>query len=350
MGTSFDDATIHQIVETAIQHPQFLLLKSQQRGEEEPSLEEKRSVLENLLKRDRALFLEKYGKFLDEASLRQFERFKDDYEVSWHLNQLLPKLQNAEKYQKATEHQKRNRRFRYMQQHLLNTDFFSNENMRLRSPALYHALIGKYQGVEEFEENLPLSEKLLKNIDYSESERRRREEEAQDNEYDSDSEVCDHNQKLNTDNKSNEKKQNSVTTDENQMKVTYTQDNGSYSRKSSSDAENTTASMASDTVRVPTRHFGELREQNHCSNDKEKLRFLELFTKFITNNQKDEVKKTKGDDDNSRDSKCGEDETNTREPHPQLSEEEKKERANTLLELMKQKFINGEDSEFFDYR
>lgn len=60
----------------------------------------------------------------------------DDYEIHWHLNQLLPKFQNKENYQKTTEHQKRNRRFRYMQQHLLNTDFFSPENMRLRSPAV----------------------------------------------------------------------------------------------------------------------------------------------------------------------------------------------------------------------
>jgi hypothetical protein len=57
MDTNFDDDTIQQIVRTAIQHPQFILLKSQQRGEEEPSFEEKQRVLESLLRRDKALFL-----------------------------------------------------------------------------------------------------------------------------------------------------------------------------------------------------------------------------------------------------------------------------------------------------
>jgi hypothetical protein len=35
---------------------------------------------------------------------------------------------------------------------------------------------------------------------------------------------------------------------------------------------------------------------------------------------------------------------------PTISEEERAERAHTLLEIMKQKFINGDDAEFFDYR
>jgi hypothetical protein len=48
---------IQQIVQTAIEHPGFYLLKSQQRGEEEPTREEKQRVLENLLRRDKALFL-----------------------------------------------------------------------------------------------------------------------------------------------------------------------------------------------------------------------------------------------------------------------------------------------------
>lgn len=55
----------------------------------------------------------------------------DNYEVEWYVNNLQQKLDPAIK--KEQEQVRRNRRYIYLAQ-LLKTDYFSEENMRLREP------------------------------------------------------------------------------------------------------------------------------------------------------------------------------------------------------------------------
>jgi len=57
--------------------------------------------------------------------------FLDNYEVDWYVANLQQKLDPAVK--KEQEQVRRNRRYTYLAQ-LLKTDYFSEENMRLREP------------------------------------------------------------------------------------------------------------------------------------------------------------------------------------------------------------------------
>lgn len=152
---------------------------------------------------------------------------------------------------------------------------------------LYHMLVGKYQEVEEFEENLPLSEKLLKNMDYSESERRRLEEEAQYKDSDSESELNtdDHSTETKPTQTQNEQEQNNKVNEdqintkspfENQSDKKQPEDHMEINRENN----NRTNSNENNNGKERTVHFGELHEDK--DKIQAKLQVLELLTKFIT--------------------------------------------------------------------
>jgi hypothetical protein len=125
-----DTIVIDSVVRNAMSHPRFQL-RSMQRDEFEPTEEEKYNTLKSLLDKDPAIFLERYGVYLGGKSLLEFKRINNNYEVEWYVNNLQQKLDPAIK--KEQEQVRRNRRYIYLAQ-LLKTDYFSEENMRLREP------------------------------------------------------------------------------------------------------------------------------------------------------------------------------------------------------------------------
>lgn len=105
------------------------------------TLSEKQSILNELLTRDIALFLERFGRNLDDETIQLFEPLRGDYEVNYWINQLKMNLKNNNK-NKSQRIVVQNRRFEKMQQLEKEGEYFSIEEMKNRNPTLYAAYIG----------------------------------------------------------------------------------------------------------------------------------------------------------------------------------------------------------------
>ncbi|KAH9331009.1 hypothetical protein KI387_003117 [Taxus chinensis] len=103
------------------------------------------ALLNDLLSRDAAIFLERYGSKLKVEELQEFEVLKDDYEISWHLKHiksfLVPTKEESRLHAVATK----NRRLAYMNRLIDDGQYFSEDAMRSRAPFLHHEYVGKYQ-------------------------------------------------------------------------------------------------------------------------------------------------------------------------------------------------------------
>lgn len=84
-------------------------------------------------------FVERYGPLLSEQDLLLFssyDQYRNDYETNWYLEQNLKKHK--------TKVVDKNRRYQALRKLISDTDYFSLENMRLRSPELYQQVYGMY--------------------------------------------------------------------------------------------------------------------------------------------------------------------------------------------------------------
>ncbi|KAJ7539334.1 hypothetical protein O6H91_11G087400 [Diphasiastrum complanatum] len=106
---------------------------------------EKKSHLVALLRRDAAIFLERYGQILNSSELQEFEVLQDDYEVSWHLKQLKTTFYPTVQEQKSRTATVKNRRLAYMDRLVQDGQYFSEDSMRMRSPLLHHEYVGQFQ-------------------------------------------------------------------------------------------------------------------------------------------------------------------------------------------------------------
>ncbi|KAL2548015.1 hypothetical protein Fot_09545 [Forsythia ovata] len=75
---------------------------------------QRKSLLLDLLSRDVAVFLERYGSKLSLEELKEFDVLKDDYEINWHLNRLRSVISPTEEEKKTKSAKIRNRRLAYM--------------------------------------------------------------------------------------------------------------------------------------------------------------------------------------------------------------------------------------------
>jgi hypothetical protein len=145
----------------------------------EASLEDQLNYAHDVLRRDGGLFLEKWGKYLDEEYLVHFEDMRKDYYVNFYL----------EKYQQnVTQLSKhiRNRRYAYMQQLIKEGNYFTEINMRLRNPSLYETYIWRYMSNQErmeqsFDASMNLSDRLFYEIDYCQA-KQQQENQSEDRE------------------------------------------------------------------------------------------------------------------------------------------------------------------------
>ncbi|CAG8760317.1 22024_t:CDS:2 [Gigaspora margarita] len=150
--------------------------KTLKANEIEQSDDEKLRIMRQTLD-DPALFLSKWGKFLDKEQLMKFDRLRDDYEVNWHLNSLQSKtssystLAASRNINPTARHNKQilNRRYKYLITKLDDTSYFSDEAMERREPLLYEDYVGQYITQEEryppFADNVDLVDRILYDID-----------------------------------------------------------------------------------------------------------------------------------------------------------------------------------------
>ncbi|CAN7043827.1 unnamed protein product [Brassica rapa subsp. trilocularis] len=109
------------------------------------SSDQRKSILLDLLRRDPAVFLERYGSQLSVDELLEFDALKHDYEVDWHLKNLRKKISPTSEELKSRSVAVRNRRLAYLNKLVSEGQYFSEDAMRDREPYLHHEYVGMFQ-------------------------------------------------------------------------------------------------------------------------------------------------------------------------------------------------------------
>lgn len=107
------------------------------------------AYLSELLQRDPAVFLERYGKLLSTEDLDSFQPLRSDYEVDYWLKQAEAAQTSATAEHSSQGHistTTKNRRLAYMYQLEEQGEYFSEHSMRERQPLIWHDHIGQYEG------------------------------------------------------------------------------------------------------------------------------------------------------------------------------------------------------------
>ncbi|KAJ7944663.1 coiled-coil domain-containing protein 97 [Quillaja saponaria] len=106
---------------------------------------QRKSIFLDLLSRDTALFLERYGSQLTCNELSEFDVLNDDYEISWHLKHLRSIMSPTSEDLKTRSVTVKNRRRAYLDKLISDGKYFSEDAMRDREPYLHHEYVGKFQ-------------------------------------------------------------------------------------------------------------------------------------------------------------------------------------------------------------
>eukprot|EP01083_Nonionella_stella_P233009 821409_1 len=140
----FQDNTIDQLVGSIASNGSILLLPST--SNQTLSTEERRNFLRCQISQDPALFLERYGAHLSIEVLTLLKRFTGDYEICFHITQILKKYEisrqssdmsgDALKSYALLPSEVKNRRFARMEQ-LEAKGFFGEQAIAVRLPELY---------------------------------------------------------------------------------------------------------------------------------------------------------------------------------------------------------------------
>ncbi|KAI7892215.1 coiled-coil domain-containing protein-domain-containing protein [Mucor mucedo] len=146
--------------------------KTLRRDEEKIGFQEQSDQMKKILQDDPALFLSKWGRYLPHSVLSQFQSIKDNYEVDFYLKSLLYEDEEEVSTRPAKSALRtlvQNRRYEYLKRHLKDSDYFSDESIQLRDPALYDQYIGQHISAQEKEEpfadDMTLVNRILSNID-----------------------------------------------------------------------------------------------------------------------------------------------------------------------------------------
>ena len=103
--------------------------------------EQKRLYLEDLVRRDVSLFLERHGHHLGAEHLALFHHLRGDYEVNFHLERLTAAVCPSPAQLSAQHSRASNRRLAQMRR-LESEGYFHEDNMRRREPLLYETYVG----------------------------------------------------------------------------------------------------------------------------------------------------------------------------------------------------------------
>ena len=118
-------------------------IKSQQRGDPELTVEDKKTILADILRDSPGSFLRRFGSLLSNADLQYFTA-STDYEVQYHVRQL-NRLLKGNNVKKQTS----NRRYKAIEVLTATTAYFTDLEMRGRCPLLYEQYIGQFLSDEE---------------------------------------------------------------------------------------------------------------------------------------------------------------------------------------------------------
>lgn len=174
---NMDTAMESQVMNYVQDNMDNITFKTLRYEEEELPTNEKLRIMTKTLQDDPALFLSKWGRYLSQNTLALFKQIEDNYEVDFYLDSLLYNEEKGSKEarvgplkQKSAMHTlAQNRRYEYLKRHLRNSDYFSDESIQLRDPALYDQFIGQHipasEKAEPFANDVTLVNRILSNID-----------------------------------------------------------------------------------------------------------------------------------------------------------------------------------------
>lgn len=120
------------------------IFKSQQKGEPELSLDEKRTIARELLAKSHSLFLAKFGEYMKKEHLDYFRCDEEDYEIRYHTKRLKRYFDNT-----TRQIDIKNRRYQALKMLVEKGEYFSETEMMKRNPLLYDHLIGQYLTEEQ---------------------------------------------------------------------------------------------------------------------------------------------------------------------------------------------------------
>lgn len=119
--------------------------KHQQRNEPDLMPEEKFEIARSVFEKSPALFLSRFKKHLTCDDVACFEEYIGDYEIDFHLKEILRINSLSYKRNKV-----KNRRYKALLQMMsIGDEYFTEEAMKARDPLLYEEMIGQYLTKEE---------------------------------------------------------------------------------------------------------------------------------------------------------------------------------------------------------
>lgn len=126
-------------------HNNEVTFKSQQIGEVDLNIQEKKQIALDLYRKGKSLFLTKFGSYLTHNHLLYFEKSAtEEYEVKIIVTQLQKILHDKDKKVLT-----KNRRFEALNKMLKENAYFSESEMMKRNPLLYEQLVGQYLSEKE---------------------------------------------------------------------------------------------------------------------------------------------------------------------------------------------------------
>ncbi|GAN07004.1 coiled-coil domain-containing protein 97-like [Mucor ambiguus] len=177
-----DDTSEAKVMEFVTRNIDNIPFKTLRHGEVELPQAEQLIQIQATLHKDPALFLSKWGRYLSQNSLRLFQGIQGNYEVDFYLDSLLYQQEEGpsspqQLQQRASQPHKKsamqllaqNRRYKYLQQELRDSDYYSDESIQLREPILYDQFIGQYiparERVQPFDNDMTLVNRIFSNMD-----------------------------------------------------------------------------------------------------------------------------------------------------------------------------------------
>lgn len=144
IGVEQESEPIDDIIDY-LAHNNEVTFKSQQIGEMDLNIQEKKQIALNLYKKGKSLFLTKFGSYLTHNHLLYFESpTTEEYDVKIIVTQLQKILHDKDKKVLT-----KNRRFEALNKMLKENAYFSESEMMRRNPLLYEQLVGQYLSEKE---------------------------------------------------------------------------------------------------------------------------------------------------------------------------------------------------------
>ncbi|XP_054154451.1 coiled-coil domain-containing protein 97-like [Oppia nitens] len=144
-SSSFVDKLIDKMVDK-IANRNDVYFKSQQIGESDLTVDEKRHIVDKLFNDNKQVFLQRYGNCLTKDELNCFDRFDDNSDDHRVIESLLKMLRQKLNKRQTTV---KNRRFQMVDKLMTSGHYFSDSEMESRQPELFEQMIGQYMTDEE---------------------------------------------------------------------------------------------------------------------------------------------------------------------------------------------------------